>query len=181
MSRSAKALLVALVLVASACTTATDTTTTTTESTTTAAPEPTSTVGETVTTEAPSSNTEWSIEEHLAWFLAVLNGAEVTADEYEARFAQIFKDQVAFSDFTPLIGQITGGLTGWSVVDTESSGATNLVTLISPSAGEPVLRLLLIIDADQRIDVLFLQPGEPPALDDPPESFDEAFERLAAL
>ncbi len=182
MSRTTRTLVVALALVASACTTGTDTTTTTEQTTTTApAPEPTTAVAETTPMDAPPSSSDWSIEDHLTWFLAVLNGAEVTAEEYEARFAQVFKDQVAFPDFTPVIDQITVGLTGWSVVDTESGGSTNLVVLISPSAGEPVLRLLLNIDAEQRIDGLFLQPGEPPTLDDPPESFEEAFERLAAL
>jgi hypothetical protein len=113
--------------------------------------------------------------------MAVLDGAEVTSDEYAARFAEIFEEQVGFADFVSMIGQITAGATGWAVIDTESSGSTNVVVLIAPSAGEPVLRMLVNVDPDGHIDGLFFQPGEPPSLDDPPETYDQAFERLAGL
>ncbi len=171
--------MVVMALVFAACTTTTDTTTTTPS---TAPPDSvtTTTVAETSTTAAgPAVGSP--IEGQLVWLLTLLNGASVTSDEYEARFAQVFRDQVSYQDFTPLIDQIAGGGTGWSVVDTETSGSTNLVVLIAPVGGEPVLRLLLNIDGDQRIDGLFFQPGEPPVLDDPPETYDEAFDRLTAL
>jgi hypothetical protein len=169
-----------MLVVVSACTTAADSTTTIAATGTT---ETTATAEETSPPPTTSEETEqtWTIEDHLAWVLTLLNGTEVTAEVYEARFAQVFRDQVPFGDFGPLIDQISAGTTGWSLVDTETSGSTNLVVLIAPTGGEPLLRLLLNIDTDQRIDGLFLQPGEPPVLDDPPESYDEAFERLAAL
>lgn len=174
------ALVAVVALAVSACTTAPETATTL-AATSTSALASVTTLVDTSTTAGAEGESGWSIQDHLAWFLAVLNGADVTAEDYEARFAQIFKDQVAFSDFIPVTEQITAGLTGWSVVETETSGSTNLVTLISPSAGEPLFRLLLNIDADRRIDGLFVQPAEPPTLDDPPGTFDEAFDRLAAL
>jgi hypothetical protein len=178
-----KLVLVAMLVVASACTTAADTATTPTVGETTTATESPSTDPVEPTPPPDTEGTEqaWTIEDHLAWFLTLLNGADVAAETYEARFAQVFRDQVPFPDFTLLIDQITAGTTGWSVVDTETSGATNLVVLIAPAGGEPVLRFLLNIDADQRLDGLFLQPSEPPVLDDPPESYDEAFDQLAAL
>ncbi len=173
-------LVVALALVVSGCTTETSTTTTVAESTT-SADTTTSTTAVSDTTSSVGVPEQWTIDDHLAWFLGLLNGGETTSDEYEARFAQVFRDQVAFEDFTPLIEQITAGLSGWGVIDTETRGSTNLVVLVAPSGGEPVLRVLMNVDSDRRIDGLFLQPGEPPVLDDPPDSYDEAFERLAAL
>jgi hypothetical protein len=166
-----------MLMVVSACTTTAETTTTTTVADVTPStempPAPPDSIEETDQT--------WTIDDHFAWFLGLLNGATVTSDEYEARFAQVFRDQVPFAQFTPLIDQIIAGGQGWSIIDTETAGSTNLVVLIAPTGGEPVLRVLMNTDADQRIDGLFLQPGEPPTLDDPPESIDQAFERLAAL
>jgi hypothetical protein len=174
--------IVVMAMVMTACATTTDTTTTTTpapappdSATTTTMPE----AADTTTSSVPGS--DWTIDDQLAWLLTVLNGAELTSDEYEARFAEVFKEQVGFADFVPLIGQITAGSTGWAVIDTESSGSTNLVVLIAPAAGEPVLRMLVNVDAEGRIDGLFFQPGEPPTLDDPPETYDQAFEQLARL
>ncbi len=177
MSDRAKALLLAVLVFVSACTTAADTTTTSAVVETTAGTE------EPTTPPVMSGETDqtWTIEDHLAWFLTLLNGADVTAEVYEERFAQVFRDQVSFTDFTPLIDQIAAGSAGWEVIDTETSGSTNLVVLIAPAGGEPVIRVLMNIDGDRRIDGLFLQPGEPPVLDDPPETYDEAFGRLAAL
>ena len=175
-------LLAALALVVSACTTATGTSTTTTvEETPTSAGSATASTGVSDTTSSVDSPEQWTIDDHFAWFLSLLNGGESMSDEYEARFAQVFRDQVAFDDFTPLIEQITAGLSGWEVIDTETRGSTNLVVLVAPSGGEPVLRVLMNVDSDGRIDGLFVQPGELPTLDDPPETYDEAFERLAAL
>ena len=175
-------LLAALALVVSACATAAETSTTTTVSeTTTSADSTTSSTGVSEATSRVDSPEQWTIDDHFAWFLGLLNGGETTSDEYEARFAQVFRDQVAFEDFTPLIEQITAGLSGWEVIDTETRGSTNLVVLVAPSGGEPVLRVLMNVDSGGRIDGLFVQPGELPTLDDPPETYDEAFERLAAL
>jgi hypothetical protein len=174
--------MVVMALVMAACTTATDTTTTTATPSTVPPDSVTTTVADTTSTTTSSvAGSNWTIEDQLAWFLTVLNGAGPASDEYEARFAEIFRDQVSFGDFTALIDQVTTGLSGWTVIETETSGSTNLVVLIAPSRREPVLRVLMNIDADQRIDGLFLQPGEPPVLDDPPETFEEAFDRMAAL
>lgn len=183
MNRPLIALLVATALLLAACTTATEETSTTATSSTSTSDVVTTTVAIDTTSTAASSDSdaERAIDEHLSWFLAVLNGAEVTGGEYQARFAQVFRDQVPFSDFTGLIEQITTGLSDWAVIATETSGMTNLVVLIAPATGSPTLRVLMNLDADQRIDGLFLQPAEPPALEDPPESYAEAFERLAAL
>ncbi|MDH3247690.1 MAG: class A beta-lactamase-related serine hydrolase [Acidimicrobiia bacterium] len=172
----------ALALVISACTAATETSTTTTVAeTTTSADSTTSATAASETTSSVDGPGQWTIDDHLAWFLGLLNGGETMSDEYDARFAQVFRDQVAFDDFTPLTEQITAGLSGWEVIDTETRGSTNLVVLVAPSGGEPVLRVLMNVDSDGRIDGLFVQPGEIPTLDDPPETYDDAFERLAAL
>lgn len=171
-----------IALLVAACTSTTEsTTTTTTAAETTTAGAPVSTSSETSDATEVDDVDTWTIDDHLAWFIGLLNGGETTEAEYGERFAQVFRNEVSFSDFTPLISQITAGLAGWTVIDTETRGTTNLVVLIAPSGGEPVLRVLMNVDSEQRIDGLFLQPAEPPSLDDPPESYDEAFDRLAAL
>ena len=166
----------------SACTTTPESAvTTTTLVDTTVTFEPTTTTSETQDTSGSDEGALWTIDDHLAWFLGLLNGGETTTGEYEERFAQVFRNEVGFDDFASLVPQISTGLAGWEVIDTETRSSTNLVVLIAPSGGQPVLRVLMNVDTVRRIDGLFLQPGEPPALDDPPETYDEAFERLAVL
>ena len=122
-----------------------------------------------------------TVRSQLDWFIGVLNGSDLTADEYESRFVPEFLEQVPYEAFTDLTAQIAAEGVGWTVTATETEGSDNAVVLVSPSAGAPVLRVLINIDANGVIDGLFIQPGETPVLDDPPESYPDAFDRLTSL
>lgn len=122
-----------------------------------------------------------TISDQLDWFLGFLNGDQLDADDYATRFVPEFIEQVPYDTFIELTDQIASEGTGWAVFETETQGSDNAIVLVSPVAGAPVLRVLMNIDSSGVIDGLFVQPGEPPTLDNPPESYAEAFEQLEAL
>ena len=156
----------------------TDSPATTVASETTVAPTTPPTTNPATT--APT--TEETLDSLLAWYLAVLNGAELTPDEYEQRFGGDFRSQVPFDDFAALTDQLSVGGDDWSLVETEERDEVSGSFVIAPVAGEPRLRLLIGVDAALgTIETLFLQPVEPPTLDNPPETFDEAASQLEEL
>lgn len=160
-----------LVFAAAACT---QTPTSTTES-----PEPAAAAATTTADTNDAGTEQPTVSSQLDWFIGVLNGSDLTADEYESRFVPEFLEQVPYEAFTELTAQIAGEGVGWTVTSTETEGSDNAVVLVSPSAGTPVLRVLINIDENGVIDGLFIQPGENPSLDDPPESYQDAFDQLA--
>lgn len=133
-----------------------------------------------IPTAAPAG---WDLGAQVEWFVGVLNGAEPSPDEYDRRMAPSFRSQVPYDDFVGLLPQIRAGATDWSVSGTEERDDVSGSFLLVPAAGEPRLRLAMAIDPDDasRIETLFVQPAEPPSLDDPPTSFDDAAARLADL
>lgn len=152
--------------------------TSTTTDATTIAPATTTPVSDSTdeqTTEQPT------ISDQLDWYLGVLNGDDLDAGTYEARFVPEFIEQVPYDSFIELTDEIASQGTGWTVRETETQGSDNAIVLVSPAAKAPVLRVLMNIDSNGVINGLFIQPGEPPALDDPPESYAEAFEQLQAF
>jgi len=90
------ALLLVAALLANACSSSTSTTATPNEP----VPEGSSTT--TADTDA--------LSEHLNWFLTVINGAEVPAAEYEARFDESFRQAVPYeSSLLPIVADLQAG------------------------------------------------------------------------
>lgn len=150
----------------------------TTAETTTTAPPPTTTstsTDVTTTTAAPAGS---DVQSEIDWFVAVLNGEELTAAEYEARFAESFREQVSFEALQPILGQFRPAAP-FTVVDRSGEGSRG-EAVIEAASGERV-RILAEIDEEDRFSTLLLQPTEAPTLDDPPTSVDEAYDRLSEL
>ena len=166
-----RSVFVVLVLVGACTSTTTDTTTVSPTTTTLLSDQPVET----------GDAQQATISEQLDWFLGLLNGDDLDAGTYETRFVPEFIDQVPYDSFIELTDQIASQGTGWTLLETETQGSDNAIVLVSPVAGEPVLRVLMNIDSNGVIDGLFVQPGEPPSLDDPPQSYGAAFDRLEAL
>ena len=173
--RSAKSNTTALVLVAllafTACggeseaTTTTDVTTT--SSTTTTVPATTTSVAGT------------DVQTEIDWFVAVLNGDELTESVYEERFTDAFRQEVPFDEgFQPVLDQFQPA-GPFTVVERIGDGPAG--EAIIEAADGTRIRVLAELDDQRRFAALLLQPADTPTLDNPPESPGEAFDRLAEL
>lgn len=145
--------------------------------TTTAETASSTTTEPTTTTTLPA--TVNNVQEAIDWFVGLLNGAEVTSEEYEARFSEAFREQVSFEpDFQSVLTQFRAGS---PYVVTERAGDETSGEAIVEAAGGERLRVVGALDAEGRLDTLFIQPAELPELEDPPDTVGEAFERLSEL
>jgi hypothetical protein len=161
------------VLALSACGSETEATTTTNAPTTTS-----TTTASTIPASTTTLTGESDVHAEINWFLTVMNGAELTELDYEARFSESFRQQVPFAEgFEPVLDQFrTGG--PYAVVERTGTGSQG-EAVIESSDGTRV-RVLAELDDQGRFAGLLLQP-EVPTLDDPPESLGEALDRLADL
>lgn len=168
--RKLSLLAVLLVLVA-ACGDGTKATTTTTDGTAvTSTTEP-----ETTTTTAPAPEND--VQSDIDWFVSVLNGQELTEAEYEEKFSDSFREQVPFQEgFQPVLDQFRPA-GPFTVV--ERSGEGSQGEAVIEAADGTQARVLAELDEDGRFSGLLIQPTEMPTLDDPPESIEEANQRLA--
>ncbi len=166
-------LLVALVLI-TACGADTGATTTTADNGATPA---TSAPGGPTTTTASASGHD--VQSEIDWFVSVLNGEELTEAEYEERFSDAFREQVPFSEgFEPVLDQFRPA-GPFKVV--ERSGEGSQGEAVIEAADGTQARVLAELDEDGRFSGLLIQPTETPTLDQPPESIEEANQRLAEL
>lgn len=168
------ALLITLAL--AACTTVADETTTTgVAASTTEVELTTTTVPQTTTTATARSGVQAEID----WFVDVLNGQEISSEDYETRFSDSFREQVPFSpDFEAVLDQLRPGAP--YVVEERSGETTSGQAIIRTTDGQR-LRVIAGIQDDGRFETLLVQPAEPPELEDPPASIGDAFDELAEL
>ncbi len=133
-------------------------------------------------TEAPEATTTPGVEEdalgtQLAWFLGLLGGAELTAEEYEARFDESFRNVVPFDEgFLPTV-QSLQAMGPYQVVEQQRRSETGLSALIQAADGTQFV-LNLDVGAEDRIVGLVIQPAEIPTLENPPQSFEDAVTQL---
>ncbi len=160
------ALLLVAALLANACSSSTSTTATPNEP----VPEGSSTT--TADTDA--------LSEHLNWFLTVINGAEVSAAEYEARFDESFRQAVPYeSSLLPIVADLQAGAP-YELGEISRRSDTGLDAIVT-SADSTRLAVILDIDEDDQIIGLLLQPADPPVLEQPPQTLQEAATRLGEL
>lgn len=172
--------LIALALVLAACTNGAEESTTTTTSTTSPSTTPATSAPSTTST---TSGTQSPLDDQLGWFLGLLNGAAFDPAEYEERVSEEFLAQVDADAFESVVDQLRTASTTWEVRSFEDRTETSASAIITPPGGDPALRLVIDV-ADpppHAIQTLFVQPAEPPTLDDPPETLEEAADRLAEL
>lgn len=158
-----------LLLLITACVDDTAATTTTTIPTTTTTTTPPT------TTSAPEA--ELDAQAAIDWFVSLLNGEEIAAEEYEARFNEEFRQQVPFEEgFLPILDQFRPDAP-FTVIDRTDEGTSGNATIRSVDGTEWVI--IGSLDDQGRFEGLFLQPADEPTLDDPPGTVEEAFARLA--
>lgn len=134
--------------------------------------EPSATV---TTTATPATGTDSPARTQLAWVVAMLNDPTLTTEEYDERFADAFRDQVPYADFLAITQQAAASAP-FTLQNVDEAG-TGLIATVMAVDGTEVL-VNLSTDPDGRINGLLLQPAEPPELDNPPATIEEAFERL---
>lgn len=144
--------------------------------TTTAQPTTTSTTAAPTTT--TTSLADVDVQAEIDWFVTVLNGEDLTEDEYEARFSEEFREQVSYEAILPVLDQFRPEAP-FTVVDRSGEGTRG--EAVVESATESRARILAELNDQDQFTTLLIQPAEPPTLEDPPSSVDEAFERLAEL
>jgi len=145
--------------------------------TATGTPSATATVAQTaVATATPGSEGD-PLATQLEWFLGVLDGAELTAEEYEARFDESFRNAVPFEEGLLPTLQTLQTLAPYEVVEQQRRSETGLSALIQTADGTQFV-LNLDVGAEGRIAGLVIQPGETPTLENPPQSFEDAVAQL---
>lgn len=150
---------------------------------TTSVPDPSSTTTLTTlpvttsTTTAPAS--EPDVQAEIDWFVSVLNGAELTEEEYETRFTEEFRQQVPYEEgFVPVLEQFRPS-GPFSVVERAGGGESGDVVV--EGADGTRARVVAELDEQNRFSALRIQPTEAPALDDPPGTVSETFDRLGEI
>lgn len=143
---------------------------------------PATTATTTSTTLAPTTTTSTipraDVQAGIDWFVTILNGKDLTAEEYEARFSAEFRQQVPYDSIQPILDQFRPDAP-WMVVERSGQGASGDAILES-DRGSRVGVEAEVNDA-QQFTLLLIQPTEAPQLDDPPETVDEAYQRLAQM
>lgn len=147
-----------------------------------------STTGPTITptgTEPAASSTESAgtaqptLDQQLTFALGLLNGAELDQQTYDQRFDQSFRDAIPFDDFAQVLTQLQAGAP-YTLGQEQSRGPDELVVGLRASDATELL-LSLNTDAAGKIVGLVVSPAEPPTLEEPVSSLDDAVQRLQAL
>lgn len=166
------ALLVACVIVTASCTGDDTAATTTTASATSTSTTTTASIGATTTTVAAA----YDLDDHIAWVIGVLNGAETTAAEVEDRFSEVLEEYVAPEDFLTVVDQLRTTVSERWEQTRRQNTASGAEIVFDTDDGE--WGMAISVDGDQLIDTLLLQPA-PPQIEGPPlASFDDLVERL---
>lgn len=133
---------------------------------------------------APSIANSSAVGAAIDWYVDVLNGATVTAADYEARFAAGFRTQVPFDTaFQPVLDQLRPAgpfvLVEPVTVEPDSDGVAGQAVLESRDG----TRIIVSAELDDagKVAGLLVQPADPPELDDPPTTVVDALDRLAEI
>ena len=115
----------------------------------------------------------------LNWVKAV-NRDDLTEEEVASHFTSSFADQASAAQIIGIFGQIrTAAEVDWSLAGIQGNEQhTQMVALITAGDLELAVQIVVKSDDNHRIDVLSFT--EPPNLDDPPGSWAELQNELAA-
>lgn len=125
---------------------------------------------------------EAPLDTRLVWLAELFNSGALEESEYQATFTQEFIDAVPYTDFLPIVQQISAVGRDWAVGEFEEREGNEATVLLESADGQSV-RAIISVEGDvpHRIAGLLLQPGETPTLEDPPEDLDSAVARLEEL
>lgn len=132
----------------------------------------------TATTASSSTAVADGLTAQLDWFMAVLNGAEMSAEEYELRFESGFREAVPYeTSIIPIVADLQAA-GPYELVEINRRSASGLDAVIT-SADSTRFVVVLDIDTNDQITGLLVQPADLPTLEDPPATLEEAATRLA--
>lgn len=178
------ALAAALALAVVACNgegTSTTTTTTTVAATTTVAPATTGESPSATTGSLPDEGELAPLDSRMSWLAEVFTTGELPESDYEATFTSEFRQEVPYDEFMTVVGQIADGRE-WAVGEFEERDGMSGVARIVAGDGEAWRANMSLENVPpHRIAGLFIQPTQPPTLDDPPADLDEAASRLREM
>ncbi len=144
------------------------------------APTSSSAVVTTTSTVAPTTTApeaQLTLDGHIEWFLAVLNGAAVDEDEYTARFDDAFRTLVPYAAFLSPVAQLPGPWTAIAI-DRNETGTEAQVLIENQEGLRLNVALAVGLDPTGRLGGLLLTPAE---LEDPPDSLDDLKAQWDAL
>lgn len=114
----------------------------------------------------------------IEWFVGVLNGNPLSAEQYEVIFSDEFRRDVPYeAAFRPLLDQLQAA-GPYTVLEPVGPGPQGQA-IVTDAAGASLVVSAAV--ADGVIGALVVQDAAPPTLDDPPESIEEALDRLGTL
>jgi hypothetical protein len=154
-----------------ACSAGPDDASTTLAPTTTVPPTPSTT-----TTTLPPAGVD--VQGGIDWFVTILNGDELTQEDYLERFGAEFREEVSYETMQSILDQFRPEAP-FAVVD--RGGGQSRGEAVIESATGTRSRVLAELSESGQFTTLLIQPTEAPTLDDPPSSVDEAFDRLSEL
>lgn len=148
---------------------------------TTSTPAPSTASTTSTTASGPPTTVEESpLDTRMEWVADVLTAGTIEPAEYEANFTTEFTDNVPYEEFNAVVGQISATGETWSVGEFEERDGLNGTALIEGDEGVTVRAdMTLELVVPYRISGLLIQPSEPPALENPPQTYAEAGERLS--
>ena len=121
------------------------------------------------------------VQDHVDWFVSLLNGAPLNETEYNERFDDEALAALPAEEFAKVIDGIRDIDDTWAVTEVVFSVPNGGIVRLTPAVTEPELLLNLSVDDDGSINGLLVSPAEPPVLENPPKTIEEAADRLSGL
>lgn len=140
---------------------------------------PTTALPSATASEPAAADVHPAAAEQLEWVLALVAGADLTEEEYEQRFDAVFREGLPFEQFQQITAQLRTGAP-YTVQEVTPRDELGLIAATTAVDGTGV-NIVVHVTPDGQIDGLFFQPADTPTLDDPPASVDEAVSRLQEL
>lgn len=167
------AVVLASLIAVAGCTTGSDPEAATTTSTV-ASDRPTTTAPATTTT-APTRT--YSLDDHIDWVVAVLNGVVTTEAEAESRFSDLLEQYIGPAQFIVNIDDLRARISErWTLVGRDAT-AGGVEVGFDTDAGP--WALAISVDDDGLIETLLLRPSTG-SVEDPPETLEDLATRLEA-
>ncbi|MGI9016177.1 MAG: serine hydrolase [Euzebya sp.] len=115
----------------------------------------------------------------LAFVLELFNGAPLTPARFESTFGPSFRNVVGYEAFTASLEELQI-LAPYTLGAERSCDGSQLAVSVTAADGTDVV-VTLTVDEAGLISGLLATPGDPPALDQPVRSIDDAVMRLGQL
>mmetsp|Transcript_20141 Transcript_20141/g.41062 ORF Transcript_20141/g.41062 Transcript_20141/m.41062 type:complete len:517 (+) Transcript_20141:268-1818(+) len=121
------------------------------------------------------------VQDHVDWFVSLLNGTPLNVTEYNERVSDDVLASLTAEEFADVVAGLRDIDDTWAMTEVVFSVPSGAIVRLTPAVTEPEMLLNLSVDDDGRINGLLVGPAEPPVLDNPPKTIEEAADRLSGL